>query len=252
MHKRLQVLRIGPTFMEYTKYKHQLEQSDQTKMLPQPELTDPTPTDKPLFDLPRPETIQVNRIDLSDAINQRVSVRKYSEQPLTLMELSYLLWSTQGIKQVTTRPATLRTVPSAGSRHSFETYLLIQRVEGLQPGLYQYCALDHKLALQSTSDQLSEDLTRVCHRQGMVRNSAVTFFWAAEIYRNVWRYAERAYRYIHLDAGHVCQNLYLACEAIASGCCGIAAFDDDELSAILGIDGVNRIPVYVATVGKKD
>lgn len=252
MHKRLQVLRIGPTFMEYTKYKHQLDKTDQVKQLPQPELTDPTPKNLPLFDLPAPSELQVEKVDLSEAINRRVSVRKYAEKPLTLMELSYLLWSTQGIKEVTNRPATLRTVPSAGSRHSFETYLLVNRVEGLQPGLYQYCALDHKLALHSTADTLAEDLTRVCHRQGMVRNSAVTFFWAAEIYRNVWRYTERAYRYVHLDAGHVCQNLYLACEAIDSGCCGIAAFDDDELSQILGIDGIDRFPVYLATVGKKD
>ncbi|HZW49743.1 MAG TPA: SagB/ThcOx family dehydrogenase [Bacillota bacterium] len=252
MHARLGKLRIGPAFMEYTKYQYQLEPTDQTKLLPQPELTDAAPVDKPLFDLPDPKSVVVNRIDLSEAINSRVSVRKYAKKPLTLAELSYLLWSTQGIKQITSRPATLRTVPSAGSRHSFETYLLINNVESLQPGLYQYAALDHKLIQLSVSETLAEDLTKVCSRQVMVKNSAVTFFWAAEIYRNVWRYAERSFRYIHLDAGHVCQNLYLACEAIESGCCAIAAFDDDALSAILGIDGVSRLPVYLATVGKKE
>ncbi|NLN84189.1 MAG: SagB/ThcOx family dehydrogenase [Firmicutes bacterium] len=251
MHKRLQKLRIGPTFIEYTKYQHQLEHSDQMQFLPQPELTDPTPTDLPLFDLPKPDQLNIGEIDLTKAINQRVSVRKYTDQKFSLEELSYLLWTTQGIREITDRPATLRTVPSAGSRHSFETYLLINRVETLKPGLYKYCALDHKLALLSDAPSLADELTDICHRQGMVRNSAVTFFWAAEIYRNVWRYQERAYRYVHLDAGHVCQNLYLACEAIASGCCGIAAFDDDRLSEVLQIDGVNRFPVYVATVGKK-
>ncbi|MCE5197266.1 MAG: SagB/ThcOx family dehydrogenase, partial [Negativicutes bacterium] len=133
-----------------------------------------------------------------------------------------------------------------------ETYLLVNRVETLPPGLYQYAALDHTLIQLSVAETLAGDLTQACSRQVMVKNSAVTFFWAAEIYRHVWRYAERSFRYIHLDAGHVCQNLYLACEAIGSGCCAIAAFDDDALSAVLGIDGVSRFPVYLATVGKKE
>lgn len=243
--------RIGRTFMELTKYPYQIEATDQVKLLPQPALTDPAEPNCPLFDLPDPKKTSVPAHDLFQAINDRVSERRYSEKPLTLEELSYLLWCTQGVKQVTTRPATLRTVPSAGSRHAFETYLLINKVEGLKPGLYKYSALDHKLALLSERTELNAELTEACHKQAMVATSAVTFFWVAEVYRTFWRYVERGYRYLHLDAGHICQNLYLACEPMQAGCCGIAAFDDDLLARILGIDGEHRIPIYVAAVGKK-
>ena len=89
-----------------------------------------------------------------------------------------------------------------------------------------------------------------CLGQGMVTNSAVTFFWTAEIYRMEFRYAERSYRYIHLDAGHVCQNLYLAAESKGCGVCAIAAFDDDELNSALGFDGEKEFVVYIAALGK--
>lgn len=85
----------------------------------------------------------------------------------------------------------------------------------------------------------------------MVKNSAVTFFWAAVTYRMGWRYGERGYRYLFLDAGHVCQNLYLAAEAVGCGVCAIAAFEDDTLNQLLGLDGVEQFAVYVATAGRK-
>ena len=242
---------IGRTFMELTKYKYQVEATDQTQMLPQPELTDAAEPGCQLFDLPDPHAIALPPCDLLKTIEDRVSVRAYSDTPLSIEDLSILLWCTQGIKRVSDRPATLRTVPSAGSRHPFETYLLVNKVTGLTPGLYKYAALDHKLALISSEENLSEELTDACHRQAMVRNSAVTFFWVAVVYRTFWRYVERGYRYMHLDAGHVCQNLYLAVEAVGSGCCGIAAFDDEKLSKLLGVDGEKRMPIYLATVGKK-
>jgi len=239
----------GQEFMEKTKYKY-LGESDQQKELPQPPLTQEA-EGKPTIDLPRPESISVKAIDLTQAINQRKSVRKYSDQALTLAELSYLLWCTQGVKQVTSRPATLRTVPSAGSRHPFETYLLVNRVEGLQPGIYRFVSVSHQLVAVDLSAGLAEKLAQIAHRQPMVQNCAVTFIWAAVAYRSIWRYQERAYRYMHIDAGHVCQNLYLAAEAIDSGVCAIAAFDDDKINAVLGLDGLDQFVIYLATLGKK-
>jgi SagB-type dehydrogenase family enzyme len=240
---------IGQEFMEKTKYQY-LGESDQQKQLPQPPLTQGA-DGQPTIDLPRPESIEVQSIDLTAAINQRKSVRKYAEQPLTLAELSYLLWCTQGVKQVTNRPATLRTVPSAGSRHPFETYLLVNRVEGLQPGLYRFLSVEHKLVAVDLDDGLADKITHAACRQAMVKNSAVTFLWVAVAYRSIWRYQERSYRYMHLDAGHVCQNLYLAAEAIDSGVCAIAAFDDDEINGLLGVDGQEQFVIYLATLGKK-
>ncbi|MFP4457519.1 MAG: SagB/ThcOx family dehydrogenase [Clostridia bacterium] len=241
----------GQFFMEYTKYKY-LEDSDQVKGLPQPPLVlGKENPENEVIELPDPNKVKVNKKDITDVINDRVSVRAYADENLALGELSYLLWVTQGIKYISKRPATLRTVPSAGCRHPFETYLLINRVEGLKKGLYKYLPMDHELEVISLEDGIDEKIKDSCYKQVMVVNSGVTFIWTAVRYRNYWRYGERGYRYVHLDAGHVAQNLYLASDVVDCGVCGIAAFYDDEINSIIGIDGVERYTAYVATCGKK-
>ena len=113
---------IGRIFMEKTKHKY-LGESDQMKNLPQPPLELEYNPNQELIDLPSIDSIKVKDMGLREAIASRKSLRKYSSTPLTLEELAYLLWCTQGVKKVTSRPATIRTVPSAGARHAFETYL---------------------------------------------------------------------------------------------------------------------------------
>ncbi|MBD3206500.1 SagB/ThcOx family dehydrogenase [Candidatus Bathyarchaeota archaeon] len=243
------VKRIGKEFMEKTKYQY-LEKSDQIKGLPQPPLELPQ-TEKPVTDLPEPDSVELMEVSVNEAINNRVSVRSYSEKALSLKELSYLLWSTQGVKDVVQRPSTLRTVPSAGARHCFETFILVNRVIGLDPGLYRFIAIDHKLQEVNLSPEISEKVTKACFNQRFVKQSAVTFIWTAVAYRMIWRYGERGYRYMHLDAGHVCQNLYLSADTIDSGVCAIAAFYDDQLNNLLGIDGEDQFAIYVAALGKK-
>jgi SagB-type dehydrogenase family enzyme len=166
-------------------------------------------------------------------------------------ELSCLLWTTQGVKIVTDRPVVKRTVPSAGSRHAFETYLLVNKVEGLDPGLYRYVSLQHKLFSLKIKADIAKRLAAACLNQSHVYNSAVTFIWVAVPARMTWRYSERGYRYIHLDAGHVCQNLYLAAEAIKCGVCAIAAFDDNALNKTLNLDGEKMFVIYLASLGKR-
>lgn len=240
---------IGMQYIEGTK--HRREPSDQMKGLPQPPLERAPDPAQTLIDLPDPARVEVGRLDLTQAINERVSLRKYREEPLTLDELSYLLWCTQGVRQVTTRPATLRTVPSAGSRHPFETYLLVNRVQGLTPGLYHFHGIPHKLAVHDLRPELAPKITAAGGNQGFITASAVTFIWVADVYRTFWRYQERGYRYLFLDAGHVCQNAYLAAQAIDAGCCAIGAFDDDEMARLLGIDGQDQLVVYMAACGKR-
>ncbi len=242
---------IGQEFIEKTKYKY-LDESDQEKELPQPPLEMEYDKDKILIDLPSIEDIKVKDISLREAIKSRRSLRKYADKALTIEELSYLLWCTQGVMKITSRPATLRNVPSAGARHSFETYLLINKVEGIRPGLYRYLAIEHKLIEVNMEANIAERVTESCGNQIFIKNSAVTFIWSTVIYRMKWRYGERGYRYIHLDAGHVCQNLYLASQSIDSGVCAIAAFDDDEINKLLNLDGEEQFVVYLATVGKKN
>lgn len=240
---------IGIKFMEETKYKY-LDESDQDREIPQPPLERAYHGEHQPIDLPKMEELEIKKLDLTEAILIRKSHRVYIEQPLTLEELAYLLWTTAGVKMVYENRATIRTVPSAGARHPFETYLLINDVEGLEPGLYRYLALSHQIVAVDLREGLKEEILNGCLKQKFVATSAVTFIWAAEAYRTTWRYVERGYRYMLLDAGHVCQNLYLAALAVNSGCCAIAAYNDDQMNEILGLDGENNFVIYIAAVGK--
>lgn len=187
---------------------------------------------------------------LTEAIRSRRSLREYSEAPLSLSEFSFLLWATQGVDRVMRDVATFRTVPSAGARHAFEPLLVVQRVEGLAPGLYQYMSHGHRL-LAATATADAQEVAAACLGQAMIASAAVTFAWVAVRERMTWRYGERGYRYMYLDAGHVCQNLYLACEAIGAGACAIGAYDDAATNALFGLDGRERFVIYLASVGKK-
>ena len=241
---------IGKTFIERTKH-HHLTRSDQSLGRPQPPLELPYDPSGPVLELPDPQRCAVREIPVREAIEARRSVRRYASTPLSLCELSYLLWCTQGVQDVMGQSATLRTVPSAGARHALETYVLANRVIGLTSGLYRFLALEHKLVQRATAPTIADQVTAACFGQSFVKASAVTFIWAAVPYRMNWRYGERGYRYLHLDAGHACQNLYLSAETIDCGVCAIAAYDDDQLNQLLGIDGESQFAIYIGTVGKK-
>jgi len=240
----------GKDFLLKTQYPF-LEPSGETLHLPQPPLELPIPTGASVTALPSPASFKIPPIELRIAVEGRRSLRQYAHTSLTLEELAYLLWMSQGVKKVTPRPATFRTVPSAGARHAFESYLLANRVEGLAPGLYRYAAIEHSLVEMDLSPDVCERLTEACHSQNQVRTSAVTFAWVAVTARMYYRYVERGYRYLFLDAGHVCQNLCLAAEAIGCGACAIAAYDDNDTNRVLGLDGDELFCIYLASLGKK-
>ncbi|MEI7434686.1 MAG: SagB/ThcOx family dehydrogenase [Methanomicrobiales archaeon] len=236
--------------MEQTRYEY-LTVSDQTQGRHAPPLEKVVPRNALVIPLPKPEDITVQALDLRTAIEQRRSTRHYAPDPLTIEELAYLCWCTMGIVEVKAPFYTLRNVPSAGGRHALETYLLINRVNGIQPGLYRYLAFSHGLAAIDTSGGVSDRIMAACLGQAFVRSSAVSFIWSAIVYRMAWRYSERAYRLIHLDAGHACQNLYLAAGQIGCGACAIGAFDDQQMADALDIDGEEEFVLYCATVGRK-
>ncbi len=241
---------IGQQFMSLTRYAA-MSPPGQARGLPAPPVELAYDESCPTIDLPGPAEIDLGHLELRKAIEQRRSVRQYAATPLSLDELSYLLWCTQGLQSLQGDVATLRTVPSAGARHAFETYLLINRVEGLPSGLYRFLALEHKLIRLREGDALAEQSAQACLGQSFLATSAAAFFWTAVPYRMTWRYGQRGYRYLHLDAGHVCQNLYLAAEAIGCGVCAIGAFDDVAVDRLLGLDGREQFTIYIATVGKK-
>jgi SagB-type dehydrogenase family enzyme len=240
---------IGTEFIEKTKFQH-LDRSDQSRNLPQPPLEMEYEASKPVRDLPASENIKIRSFDLRQAIEGRRSIRNYSKEPLTTEELSYLLWVTQGVVKVAPG-ATFRNVPSAGARHALETYLLINNVRDIPEGMYRFLAIDHKLVDINSDPDIADRITQGCLGQDFIRKSAVTFIWVADTYRMKWRYGERGYRYLLLDAGHACQNLYLGAGSIDCGVCAIAAFSDDHVNDLLGLDGVKQFVIYVATVGKK-
>jgi SagB-type dehydrogenase family enzyme len=210
----------------------------------------PIPRESRLLPLPKREAWSVPPFDLQQAIAGRESHRRFSGEPLSLDELAFLLWATQGVRGVLHEAAILRTVPSAGCRHPLETYLAVLRVDGLTTGLYRYLPLDHALVHERDIDNLPTRLTAATHGQSFAGRAAVTFIWAALPERTEWRYAEASYKVIALDAGHVCQTLYLACAAIGAGTCAIAAYNQTLVDELIGVDGYNEFGLYLAPVGK--
>ncbi|MDQ7096618.1 SagB/ThcOx family dehydrogenase [Desulfosporosinus sp. PR] len=241
---------IGEQFIDRTKH-NKLGPSDQALGKPNPPIQLEFNETQPIIKLPKPSEIVTEPVELRRVIEQRKSIRNYSTVALTIEQLSYLLWCTQGVKTVVQGISTLRNVPSAGARHAFETYLLINNVKGITPGLYRFLALEHSLISVSLDQYISDKVTKACFNQTFIKSSSVTFIWTVIPYRMNWRYGERGYRYLYLDAGHVCQNLYLSAESINCGACAIAAYSDDELNQLLGLDGKEQFVIYLATVGMK-
>ena len=240
----------GEEFIIKTKYQN-MNVADQMKGVPPPALQLPYPEEGEIISLPPWDKIEVSEENIVSIINVRQSIRNYKPESMSLLELSYLLWCTQGVKEVFSDVATIRTVPSAGARHALETILLVNNVEGLTPGLYRYLSLEHQLGTVKNDSLIADEIVKASFDQDFIKQSAVTFIWIAVIYRMKWRYGERAYRYIFLDAGHVAQNLYLSAESINCGVCVVGAFSDDELNSILELDGREQFAIYMATVGKK-
>ena len=239
----------GFEFMERTRYRY-LGPSQQQRGEPQPPLQ-VLLAEGQSVSLPPVADVTGGEMGLRKAIERRRSLREYTENPLTLEELSFLLWSTQGVRETLAERATFRTVPSAGARHPLETALLANRIEGLRVRLHQYDALEHRMIEMPSPSDVVDRLTTACHGQEIVRRCAAVFIWVADSVRMTWRYGERGFRYMHLDAGHVCQNLYLAAESIGVGVCAIGAFEDDEVNRLLGLEAPERFAIYIATVGKR-
>ncbi|SDL21033.1 SagB/ThcOx family dehydrogenase [Halarsenatibacter silvermanii] len=237
---------IGKKFLEKTR-PDQLSQPDQQKNVPPPPRSwDLTP--KKTYDLPAPEEIDLPEAHLLETIDSRRSKRSFTEKPLSNEDLSILLYYTQGIQRELSGEISLRTVPSAGARHAFETMIYLDKATSLPRGIYHYQAEDHSLGL-ILSGNFQKEAVRAGLGQNHLAEAAAVFFWVADSYRMEWRYSERAFRYLHLDAGHVCQNLYLAAEALDAGVCAIAAYDDDYANKLLNLDGQDNFVIYMAALG---
>jgi len=225
-------------------------ETDQRKHVPPPPLEKPYSSEATLIDLVPPENFTVGQMSLIDAISRRQSRRDYTDEFLTLEELSFLLWATQGVHEVIRGgTATRRTIPSGGARHPFETYLFINRVEGLPSGIYRYLPLEHQLCFFFSEVDLSEQVYIACYQE-FVKNAAVVFMWTTIPYRMEWRYSFLSHKVIAQETGHICQNLYLASESIGAGACALGTYNQEEADALLRVDGDEEFAIYVAVVGK--
>ena len=226
-------------------------QTDQNRGIDVPPIEKPCRNDAVRIDLVKPgEWKNISKIDLETAIGRRRSRRTYQKKALTLEEVSFLLWATQGVQGEIIGGHTYRTVPSAGCRHALETYLAILNVEGIVSGIYRYLSLSHQLLYEFPEEQLANKIVDAVFGQPYPGNAALTFIWTAIPYRMEWRYGLAAHRVIAIDAGHVCQNLYLACEAIGAGTCAIGAYDQEAVDRLIRVDGEEEFAVYLASVGR--
>lgn len=224
--------------------------TDQELKKPQPPLAKAPMTDR-ILDLPTDFSGLEIDGDFLHIINSRKSHRVYTREPMTLTELSYLLWCTQGVTDVRGRAyATLRTVPCGGARHEFECYLALQNVEGLEDGLYHYLPMKHQIEFLGPREDLEDFISRsVCEQSWAAKANAV-FYYSCVFYRAEWRYGIWAHAPILMDSGHVTENLYLAATSIGLGGCAIAAVDPPVVNEAFGLDGKEETVFYAMPVGK--
>jgi SagB-type dehydrogenase family enzyme len=204
------------------------------------------PADLERFELEKPE--HSGGLPLYDILQQRRSERNFIVRPLHATKLSQVLWATQGITMANEYHQ-FRTAPSAGGLFPIETYCVINHVEGFKAGVYHYQVPYHGLVLLKEGS-FGIELAKAALGQKMLRDAAFNLVWSAVIERSKWKYEQRAYRYIYLDAGHIAQNSALAAVSLGLGSCQIGAFFDAEADKIIGLDGESEFVIYMTAVGE--
>ncbi|MBE0534583.1 MAG: SagB/ThcOx family dehydrogenase [Phycisphaerae bacterium] len=235
----------GDIFQQATKYTRGAMPAGGLDWASQPELYKvyPNATKTPL-----PKVSAPDAGTLHDALIRRKSERRFAPSPLTAEQLSYLLWAATGISH-RQGGYDMRTAPSAGALYPIETYVAIRSVSAIDPGIYHYAIADHALELLTPGDH-SAAVARAALDQEMCVRAAAVFIWTAVFQRSKWKYGQRAYRYVYLDAGHIAQNLALAAAGLNLAACHIAALYDDEANALLNIDGTQESTIYMTAIGQ--
>jgi SagB-type dehydrogenase family enzyme len=169
-------------------------------------------------------------VSVEEALSKRRSVREYDETSLTLENVSQLLWAAQGISYAKNR----RTSPSAGATYPLTVYLSVKNVKGLESGIYRYQVDEHSIVLLKLGD-CSVALSHACWDQRFLKSAPVILILSAVYERTTQRYGERGVRYVHMECGHVGENVYLQAEALGLGTVAVGAFDDSKIQEILGI-----------------
>jgi SagB-type dehydrogenase family enzyme len=235
---------IGDLFQQETKYIRGELSGGPLLWHAKPKTYKPYP-DSPKIQLDKPE--MKGGMPLWEAIGTRQSIRNYKNTPLEKTRLSQLLWATQGVSREA-MGYEFRTAPSAGALYPVETYLVLNNVKGIERGIYHYDVKNHQLDSLKSGD-FRIDIARAALDQDMAYAANVVFVWTALFERSKWKYKQRAYRYVYLDAGHIAENLALAAVALGLGTCQIGALYDEEVNALVDIDGDTESILYMSTVG---
>lgn len=204
---------------------------------------EPSPTPPVVVKLPKPRLS--SEVSIEQTLLERRSMREFADTPLTIDEVSQLLWAAQGI----TAEWGGRTAPSAGALYPLELYVVVGNVAGLPQGVYKFRPEGHELAKVADGDQRSR-LAEAALGQVWVKEGAIDIVVAAIYERTTRKYGERGIRYVHMEAGHAAQNLYLQTTAMDLGMVTVGAFDDERVGEILGLPE-DEAPLYVIPVGRK-
>jgi SagB-type dehydrogenase family enzyme len=239
---------VGDRFQQETKYAPDRMTGGPLDWANQPD-TYKVYTDAPRVELPAPSgsPAPASAAKLDDVLRTRHSVRDFAPEPISLDQLGYLLWASTGVQR-RERGHAFRTAPSAGALYPVETYLAANRADGVEPGLYHYAIREHALERLAAGDH-GVAVAQGALGQRMCADAAATFIWSGVFPRSKWKYKQRAYRYVYLDAGHVAANLALAAVALGLGSCQIAALFDDEMNRLLDLDGADESVIYMSAVG---
>jgi SagB-type dehydrogenase family enzyme len=235
---------IGDKFQKATKYDPLRMPAGGLDWSAQPPLYKDYP-DHPKISL---EAFEPDKLmPLHNTLKTRRSVRRFRREPISKAQLSYLLWASTGIQRVE-GGYEFRTAPSAGALYPIETYIAANSVSDLESGLYHYSVKHHQLEQLSKGDY-GTAVAKAALGQSMCAQAAAVFVWSAVFQRCKWKYGQRAYRYIYLDAGHIAENLALAAVSLNLGSCEIGALYDDQVNAILGVDGTDESVICMAALG---
>ena len=235
---------IGDRFHRDTKYSRDSMSGRGLNWAIKPGLYKTYPKSKRI-ELDEPES--TSKYVLYDLLRKRKSIRNFSDKSMTKKQLSYLLWATTGIQREE-YGYVYRTAPSAGALYPIETYLVVNNVDDVPKGVYHYSIKDHVLETLKVGE-FGVETAQAALGQTMCRDAAVVFIWTAVFQRSKWKYDQRAYRYIYLDAGHIGHNLALTATSLELGSCQIGALFDDEVNAIIGVDGIDESTIYMSVVG---
>jgi SagB-type dehydrogenase family enzyme len=236
---------IGEKFQEETK--HTWTQIFKELIMPKP-ARPPEFKEYPKLPKVKLPTPEFRGISVEEALRKRRSVREYSKKPLTLSEISQLLWAAQGITGKIYKTL-LRTSPSAGALYPFEIYIFANDVKNLKSGIYHFSVREHSLVLIKEGD-FRDKLLRASLEQEMVRDAAAVFVLSAIFDRTRSKYGERGYRYVYMEAGHISQNIYLQATSLGLGTVVVGAFIDDKINELVGIDGRKEAVIAIQPVGR--